>query len=114
MTIIMVIMPPRPRFVLVYAPRVKQHLQEIDPQHHSLIRAAIEEQLRDQPDFPTRNRKPLRRPIVGEADWELRIGPQNRFRVFYRIDWDEARVRVLAIGVKERNRLLIGGEEIIE
>jgi mRNA-degrading endonuclease RelE of RelBE toxin-antitoxin system len=44
-----------------------------------------------------------------DATWELRIGPANRFRVFYRVD--EQRVRVLAIGVKSRQRLWIGGKE---
>lgn len=102
------------RFALVYAPVVMQHLRVIEPRHHSLIRATIEEQLRAQPDTETRNRKPLRRPVAGEADWELRFGPTNRFRVFYRVDREEAQVRILAIGVKERNRLVIGGEEVAE
>jgi hypothetical protein len=34
-----------------------------------------------------------------------------RFRVFYEVDSPGQRVWVLAIGVKEGNRLLIGGEE---
>jgi mRNA-degrading endonuclease RelE of RelBE toxin-antitoxin system len=45
------------------------------------------------------------------ATWELRFGPNNRFRVFYEVDNDEHTVQVLAIGIKERNRLFIGGEE---
>jgi hypothetical protein len=32
--------------------------------------------------------------------------------VFYRIDHDAREVRIVAIGVKERNRLLVGGEEV--
>ena len=31
--------------------------------------------------------------------------------VFYQIDADTREVRILAVGVKEKNRLLIGGEE---
>jgi len=26
----------------------------------------------------------IKRPIAFGADWELRLGPKNRFRVFYR------------------------------
>lgn len=45
------------------------------------------------------------------ADWELRLGPANRFRIFYQVETDNRRVRVLAIGEKDRSRLFIGGEE---
>jgi hypothetical protein len=44
------------------------------------------------------------------ADWDLRCGPNNRFRVLYRIA-DTYEVYVLAVGIKDGNRLLIGGEE---
>jgi hypothetical protein len=46
------------------------------------------------------------------AEWEIRFGPGNRFRVFYEVDREEGTVYILAIGVKERERLYIGGEEI--
>jgi hypothetical protein len=36
---------------------------------------------------------------------------KNRFRVFYDVNVAEQQVLVLAIGVKEGNRLLIGGKE---
>jgi hypothetical protein len=51
-----------------------------------LIRTTLEEQLRFDPDKETRNRKPLQRPVALEATWELRLGPENRFRVFSRGD----------------------------
>jgi len=41
----------------------------------------------------------------------LRFGPKNTFRVFYDVNREEKAVSVLAIGVKEGNRLFIGGEE---
>jgi hypothetical protein len=63
------------------------------------------------PDVETRNRKPLKRPIAFGADWELRLGPDNRFRVFYQVNAERQEVRILAVGVKDRNRLFIGGEE---
>jgi hypothetical protein len=36
----------------------------------------------------------------------------GRLRVFYNIDSEAGTVEIVAIGVKERNRLLIGGEEV--
>ncbi len=64
------------------------------------------------PEEATRNRKPLGQPAPFGATWELRSGPKNRFRVFYEVDAAaERRVFVLAVGVKEGNRLSIGHEE---
>ena len=67
------------------------------------------EQPRYWPDKQTRNRKHLEAPAPFDATWELRFGSDNRFRVFYEID--EKAVNILAIGTKDRNRLLIAGEE---
>jgi hypothetical protein len=111
MTIIMV-MVKKQTFTLVYDPEVKGHLDAIEPKYHSLIRAAVEEQLRFEPETPTRNRKQLERPLDLGARWELRFGPDNRFRVFYRVEVEQRRVRILAVAVKERNRLFIAGEEV--
>lgn len=41
-----------------------------------------------------------------------RFGPGNTFRVFYEIDREDRKVYILAIGIKERDRLFIGGEEV--
>lgn len=112
MTIIMVIMARRRPFALVYDPEVKAHLRAIEPKYRGLIRIAIEEQLRFEPDTETRNRKPLQRPVAFEATWELRFGPENRFRVFYAVSHERQEVQILAIGAKQGNRLLVGGEEI--
>jgi hypothetical protein len=65
-----------------------------------------------EPDRETRNRKPVRPPAAFQAEWELRLGPNNRFRAFYQIDRERREVRVVAVGVKERNRLWVGGEEV--
>ncbi len=99
-------------FALVYDPEVKAHVRAIEPRYRGLIRMTIEEQLRFEPDKETRNRKPLQRPVAFEATWELRFGPQNRFRVFYMVSHQRQEVQILAIGTKERNRLVIGGEEL--
>lgn len=112
MVTILVMMVRRRPYSLVYAPSVKHHLGAIERQHHSLIRKTLEEQLLFEPDVETRNRKPLRQPAIFEAQWELRFGPGNQFRVFYEIDRQDQKVYILAIGVKERDRLFIGGEEL--
>jgi len=99
-------------FALIYDPAAVGHFDAIDAKYHSLIRAAIEEQLQFEPEKVTRHRKPLLRPLESGARWELRLGPQNRFRVFYHADADQREVYILAIGIKERERLVIGGEEV--
>lgn len=101
----------RSGFGLVFAPETLDHLGAIERKHHRLIRHAIDEQLSNAPGVITRNRKPLEQPVSFWATWELRCGPRNRFRVFYDIDLAGRTVLVLAIGVKEGGRLLVGGEE---
>lgn len=113
MVTILVIMVRRQPYALVYAPVVKQHIRAVERHHHSSIRATLREQLRFEPGNETTNRKPLQQqPALFETQWELRFGPDNRFRCFYEIDHESRRVYILALGVKERNRLLIGGEEV--
>ncbi|HEU5012857.1 MAG TPA: type II toxin-antitoxin system RelE/ParE family toxin [Roseiflexaceae bacterium] len=99
-------------FTLIYAPLVANHVHLIDRKYHSLLRETIEQQLTYEPLNETRNRKPLQRPVEFGATWEIRFGSNNRFRVFYDVDETERTVTILAIGVKEGNRLKIGGEEI--
>jgi mRNA-degrading endonuclease RelE of RelBE toxin-antitoxin system len=100
-------------FDLIYDSETASHLRAIERKFHSLIRATIEEQLTFEPNVETTNRKPLERPIAFGARWELRFGPKNRFRVFYRVREEKREVDILAIGVKERNKLYIGGKEFI-
>ena len=99
-------------YTIAYARQVFEHLAAIERKRHSLIRDTIVEQLTHEPLVETRNRKPLLRDSVVDADWELRFGPDNRFRVFYAVDTDAAEVLVTAIGVKRGNRVFVGGEEI--
>jgi hypothetical protein len=68
--------------------------------------------LRFEPNVETRNRKPLRRPAPFGATWEIRFGPDNRFRVLYDIAEEPRAVQILAVGEKEGNRLVVGGEEV--
>jgi mRNA-degrading endonuclease RelE of RelBE toxin-antitoxin system len=103
--------PRHSRFSLTFAPEVVAHLAVIAPKYHSLIKSALKEQLSFTPDNKTRNRKLLEQPAPFHATWELRFGPNNRFRAFYEVDGAGKIVYVLAVGIKEGNRLLIGGEE---
>ncbi len=105
-------MTRRPKFELIFAPEAVDHLKMIDRKYFGLIEKTLDEQLGFTPERETRNRKPLDQPAPFGATWELRFGPNNRFRVFYEIDVEEKIVWILAVGVKDGNRLMIGREEI--
>jgi mRNA-degrading endonuclease RelE of RelBE toxin-antitoxin system len=98
-------------FALLFAPEAAEHLDTIERKFHSLIRRQIRFRLTSEPEKETRNRKPLDVPAPFGAQWELRFGPRNRFRVFYEVNSDARTVTILAIGVKERSILRIGTEE---
>lgn len=99
-------------YSLVYDPRLFDHFREVDGKYQPLIEKTMREQLTFEPNHETRNRKPMRVPAPFNAGWELRFGPDNRFRLLYDIDEAQHVVNVLAFGIKDRNRLLIGGEEV--
>ena len=105
-------MAPTQPFKLIYAAQVKQHLKTIERKYHSLIRDTIENQLRFEPDIETTNRKLVEPPVAIEANWELRFGPNNRFRAFYTINTGQREVYIVAIGLKQGNKLFMGGEEV--
>lgn len=105
-------MARRQPFSLEYDRAIKEHLGAIEAKYRALIRKTIEEQLRFEPETESRNRKPLQQPGGFGATWELRFGPDNRFRVLYAVDHENREVQIQAIGIKERNRLTIGGEEV--
>lgn len=96
---------------MTFAPEALAHIDAIERRYHRLIQQAIDEQLSFTPERTTRNRKPLEQPAPFGSTWELRCGPHNQFRVFYEVELTEATVHILAIGVKGRNRLFIGGGE---
>lgn len=104
-------MPRAQPFSLVFAPEAVEHLDIIERKYHALIRKQISLQLKYEPEKRTRNRKPLDVPAPFGAQWELRFGPRNRFRVFYEVIEDARAVRIVAIGLKERNVLRVGTEE---
>jgi mRNA-degrading endonuclease RelE of RelBE toxin-antitoxin system len=104
-------MAKRPEFTVSLTSESMEHLDWIEAKHHGLIRREIHEQLTHLPLDETRNRKPLDQPAPFEASWELRCRPGNRFRILYEVDSETLTVRILAIGLKERNRWFFGGEE---
>jgi mRNA-degrading endonuclease RelE of RelBE toxin-antitoxin system len=112
MTIIMVTMPGRGPYRLVYAPSVREHLRAIRRNFHPEIKAEIEANLLFEPDVPTSNRKRLSPRVALDVEWEFRCGLGNRYRVFYNVDEKRGQVEILAIGVKRGSRLTIGREEV--
>ena len=107
-------MAKRTSYYLVYAPEVRAHVDAIDRRYHRQLREAIKEQLSFSPQVETRNRKPLERsPGPFGATWELRFGPDKRFRVFYEVVVESRQVWILAIGEKDHARLFIAGKEFI-
>ena len=65
----------------------------------------------NEPDVESKNRKPLSKPPIDDR-WELRCGPQNSFRVFYKIDYIANEILILAIGIKIKDKLYIGRKEV--
>jgi mRNA-degrading endonuclease RelE of RelBE toxin-antitoxin system len=105
-------MAKRKPYVIVYAPAIKAHLRAIDAKDHSLIQAKVVEQLQFEPAVETTNRKLLRQPAPFDATWEIRLGPDNRYRVLYDIDEEAHEVLILAVGEKRGSRLWVEHEEV--
>jgi mRNA-degrading endonuclease RelE of RelBE toxin-antitoxin system len=95
-------------YTIQFALETEQHLQSLTARQRSTVFDTIEEQLTHQPAVETRNRKPMRPNSV--APWELRV---ENLRVYFDVqEVPEQVVTILAIGVKEGNRVLVGGKEI--
>jgi len=95
-------------FEIEYSPDAEDHLKELTARQRVIVLDKIDEQLTSQPDVETRNRKPMRPNPV--APWELRIGS---LRAYYDFTYEPQKiVYIRAIGVKERNIVRIGGEEM--
>jgi mRNA-degrading endonuclease RelE of RelBE toxin-antitoxin system len=91
-----------------YSPATDDHLRALTARQRAVVFDAVDEQLAHQPGIETRNRKPMRPNPM--APWELRIG---ELCVYYGIvDDPDHVVTIVVVGVKERNRVLIGGKEI--
>ncbi|NET62039.1 MAG: hypothetical protein F6K47_39750 [Symploca sp. SIO2E6] len=89
-----------------YSPESEAHLQYLTTRQQVIVIDGIDEQLMYQPTVETRNRKLMRpNPL---APWELRIG---NLRIYYDVEEEpEPVVYINAVGLKERNQVLIAGE----
>ena len=94
-------------FRIEYMPVAIGHLRHLTADEQSRVLDGVDEQLTHEPDVRTRNRKPMEGNAL--AEWELRIGD---LRVFYDVERHPDTVVILAVGIKRRNRLWVGGEEI--
>jgi len=98
-------------YTIRFSDEADEHLDELTARQRARVLDAIEEQLLHEPTKVTRNRKPMRpdkTPFI--APWELRV---DDLRVYYDVE-EKPRplVKILSIGVKVRDRVLIGGKEI--
>ena len=94
-------------FTLRWSPQARDNLTFLATHHRVAAIDGEEEQLKDQPTQPTRNRKQLRENPL--ATWELRLGD---LRIFYNVNDSDQAVEIVAVGIKEHNRLIIGGAEV--
>ncbi len=91
-----------------FAASAEQQLAQFTARQQAIVLDAIKVQLRYEPFRETRNRKPMRPNPV--APWELRI---QHLRVYYDVEEEPRRVvKIRAVGIKDRQRVLIGGEEV--
>ena len=91
-----------------YSPATDDHLRALTARQRSLVFDSVDNQLKHRPSVETRNRKPMRpNPL---APWELRV---EQLRVYYDVTVEpEEIVTILAVGIKDRSRIIIGGEEV--
>ena len=95
-------------FKIEYADEVKEHVKYLTASEAVAVRDQVMQQLSYEPEKETRNRKKMRPNQL--ATWELRIG---HLRVYYEIGvGSDPSVKILAIGKKDRDQVLIGGQVI--
>jgi mRNA-degrading endonuclease RelE of RelBE toxin-antitoxin system len=92
---------------VVFSFEAQRHLKSFAAREQRLILARIEARLITSPAAESRSVKELRSNPL--ARFELRVG---EFRVFFDPDEADQVVRVLAIGRKQHNRLMIGDKEV--
>jgi mRNA-degrading endonuclease RelE of RelBE toxin-antitoxin system len=92
----------------VYARPTEQHFVHLSRAQQRALLDAVDQQLTYQPTVQTKNRKRMRpNPL---ATWELRVGT---LRVYYDVLADpEPTVLVVAVGIKDRSTVRIGGEVV--
>lgn len=97
-------------YAIRFSDEADEQLASLTAHQRAIVLDAVESQLLHQPSVETRNRKHME---PGQpnfvAPWELRVGD---LRVYYDAEESPERiVVVVAIGVKVRNRVWIGGRK---
>jgi mRNA-degrading endonuclease RelE of RelBE toxin-antitoxin system len=96
------------RYEIEITREADQHLSTLNAGDRTRVLELLETRLAFEPRTENRNRKRLRPNPV--APWELRLG---KLRVYFDVEDEPIRVvRIHAVGVKDRDRLWIGGEEV--
>lgn len=91
-----------------FAVGARDQVKALSAGDRATILGTVRDQLRHEPCRPTRNRKPLRANPL--APWVLRVG---HLRVYYEAsELGGPCVTIRAVGIKIRERVLIGGVEI--
>ncbi|MCZ7646626.1 MAG: type II toxin-antitoxin system RelE/ParE family toxin [Planctomycetota bacterium] len=93
-------------YSISFSHRADRQLRSLRAYHRGTLLHRNTRMLAHQPQVATRNRKPLRPNDV--APWELRVG---HLRIFYMVDENTRQVWILAIGVKDRARVWMEGQE---
>jgi mRNA-degrading endonuclease RelE of RelBE toxin-antitoxin system len=95
---------------IILSPEALDHISAFTARQRRIILDEIEIQLSHEPTLVTQQRKPMRPNAL--ASWELRIG---QFREYYQVEHDQpdqATVYIIAVGIKIRDRIMIGGKEV--
>ena len=92
-------------YEIQYDEAVVEHFRYLTAREKTWVAAQVRVQLTHEPLVTTRNRKQLRPNSI--ATWELRVGD---IRVFYEVVSTHL-VRVLAVGRKRGNVVIIAGRE---
>jgi mRNA-degrading endonuclease RelE of RelBE toxin-antitoxin system len=87
--------------------QVALHLRWLTARDRATVLRAIPDALRHEPAISNRNRKRMRDNDV--AQYRLRVG---RLRVYYDVDEARRLVVIVAVGIKVREKVLVGGLEI--
>ncbi len=91
-----------------YAKPTQRHLELLSQRQQKTLFDAVEEQLTLEPTVETKRRKRMRpNPL---ATWELRIGTLRAYYDVFSVP--EPTVLVVAVGIKERSILRIGGQVV--
>lgn len=95
-------------YQIEYTDAAIEHLKVLTARQQRMVLDAVDQQLQYEPLVETRNRKLMQPNSL--ATWELRI---DNLRVYYNVQGENIYiVFIQAVGVKIRNRVRIGKEEI--